>query len=146
MTLPQTNDETGPFVLYNTNTEATLENYRRFAKEFKCQMCGVCCKNQPEGITLLKDDDEHLARLLGISKNEFKKKHTFTHNNHRYMGGPCPFQKDNMCSIHEERMEVCRAFPFNKTVVVNGKSYITVAGCPAGKALLNRLIPGGLKE
>ncbi len=84
---------------------------------FLCTKCGVCCKlddfltagpvkakyqEHPEIHTKLKLLYDELGELVEQSQEKYDNYLMYT---------PCPFLKDNLCSIYEVRPEGCRMFP-----------------------------------
>jgi len=126
---------------YFMNYEATAENIVRFLNEFKCQRCEKsCCQrlDPNDGIILRQGETAILAHGLGMSHRQFKDRYTFVKDGKRFMVAPCPFYSGEIkgCSIHSFRPQVCRQFPFNKSIEVNGKKYMTVnVDCPGGKII-----------
>lgn len=126
---------------YLMKYEATTENIVRFLNEFKCQRCKPsCCQrlDLKDGIALRDGETKLLAEGIGISHRQFKDKYTFVRDNRRFMIAPCPFYSEeiNGCSIHDIRPQVCRQFPFNHSIEVKGKKYMTVnVDCPGGKLI-----------
>jgi len=118
--------------------EATRENGLHFDRLLKCQKCGACCNAKlfTTGALLFPQEVERFAEKAGISKHQFKDRHTYTENGQRFLKLPCLFYKDGGCSIHSDRARVCREFPLNQIVPKNGKMWMTVnMDCPAGKEL-----------
>ena len=79
-----------------------------------------------------------LAYNLNMSHSQFKKQYTFTKYGRRFLVAPCPFYDARIrgCSIHSFRPQVCRQFPFNRSIEVDGKLMMTVnVDCPAGKII-----------
>jgi Fe-S-cluster containining protein len=76
-----------------------------------CSICGLCCKDQL--LTISRKDANIISRKLGIDKREFYEK--YTHYNEETfetaMNMPCPFLKDNRCTIYDYRPEMCKNYP-----------------------------------
>lgn len=119
----------------------TRDNIVRFLNEFECQRCKhSCCQRlDPEdGIILRQGESAMLADRLRISHRQFKDRYTFTKDGSRFLIAPCPFYSAeiNGCSIHSFRPQVCRQFPFNKSIQVGDRLMMTVnVDCPAGKII-----------
>ena len=85
--------------------------------EFKCLCCGDCCKKH--GLYPVTSSDIcRTSKGMGIGIDEFFSRYcTISNNDGRHgmfikgNGLVCPFLKDDMCSIHEFKPEVCRIFP-----------------------------------
>lgn len=116
--------------------EYTLQNYLRFDRKLKCQKCGRCCQGVfSDGSLLYPDEVERLATEAGLSKRQFKDRHTYTKDGQRVLKQPCLFYNDG-CSIYSMRPRVCHQFPLNQPYRKNGKMWMVVnMDCPAGKEL-----------
>lgn len=70
-----------------------------------CTQCANCCRSlQLE----FKGAELHtIANTLGHSLEQFEKKYM----SEGMLNPPCPMLKGNLCSIYENRPEVCRSFP-----------------------------------
>ncbi len=103
---------------------------------FVCHQCGKCCKILSKIVFDPIEKKIYMENLEVISKHvnldelieEFSKK---VDTNHPVML-PCPFLRDNRCSIHPIRPKSCRIFPL-------GKDLDQGIGCP-GLKRLNELI------
>jgi Fe-S-cluster containining protein len=101
--------------------------YRRRGK-FKCLMCSNCCRFRVIPIT-----KEDIKRLEDAGYKDF------------YVGGDevrikringrCMFLKDDRCSVHEKRPDVCRSFPFFRLYGVGYAQKLSF--CPAMEKLKN---------
>lgn len=68
-----------------------------------CKDCGgYCCENIP--IQIFKHEAEYMRTIKPEIK--FKDFQEFF-----YLEAPCPFFKDNQCSIYEKRPMICRSYP-----------------------------------
>ncbi|MDY6788154.1 MAG: YkgJ family cysteine cluster protein [candidate division WOR-3 bacterium] len=77
-----------------------------------CTQCGNCCRHNIP--VLDKKDIERVSACLQLSNDEFTAEylHKFTERDLYIMNRiPCPFLKDNVCSVYEERFESCRIYP-----------------------------------
>jgi len=82
------------------------------SSQIDCQTCGNCCK---EILPVLKENDAiSMARQLKLSINEFKNQYlvkTEDSDGYTFNTNPCPFLKDNRCTVHGFRPEDCRSYP-----------------------------------
>lgn len=100
---------------------------------FVCQQCGKCCKIlskivfDPVEKRIYMEDLEVISKHVNLDGliEEFSKK---VDTKHPVML-PCPFFRDNRCSIHPIRPKSCRIFPL-------GKELDQGIGCPGLKRLM----------
>lgn len=66
----------------------------------RCNACGACCDFPAYGHRLFVTPPEliYLAARLNVDRLE------------PMPGGRCPYQRDNLCTIHEHRFAGCRIF------------------------------------
>ncbi len=93
--------------------------------KFKCICCGECCRkisdenSSAKGLPLFEWEVEKIKKLAADRGIEIgpidlvldKKSEKYFCTGYSLSLEPCPFLKDNKCSIHKERPIVCRAFP-----------------------------------
>ncbi len=75
-----------------------------------CTTCANCCKKMKP--TFSEEDVDRLARRFGFESQQFIKIHlekaeTGSENPWQTRTTPCPFLKDNRCSIYEDRPADC---------------------------------------
>lgn len=80
-----------------------------------CTACANCCKTVSP--TLSDDDIERLSRRLGIERQHLIETYLQptqpgSDNSWQTRTTPCPFLKDNRCSVYEERPADCRGYPY----------------------------------
>jgi Fe-S-cluster containining protein len=89
-------------------------------KDFKCELCGICCKRQ-KIVLLTIYDIFRLSENLGLKPEMFYKKYCMRSDKFDEEArtrlflkaeGGCPFLKGNTCSIHEFKPIVCSQSPF----------------------------------
>lgn len=79
-------------------------------KQIDCTKCANCCKVL--GIVLNELDIERISKHLKLTKEEFISKYLVKNDNElKIKQLPCPFLKDNNCSIYEIRPKTCREYP-----------------------------------
>ncbi len=94
----------------NSTIEGRLRN-------FKCRMCGNCCR--PRGdVRLTAEDVDRLATYLSMDVKDFTARYTRLTDDRRGLTlverqtGECGFLcEDNTCFVHEAKPEQCRSFP-----------------------------------
>lgn len=98
--------------------------------QLDCKGCGgICC--QTINIQLLKPE----AKKLRIIKPDLKLK---DFGEFFYMESPCPFFKDNQCSIYHMRPIICRAYPISIADVKGDQEkfvWYKRVECPNGEQL-----------
>ena len=88
-------------------------------REFKCRMCGACCRIK-DGIVRVSDSEiARIAAFLGMDEAEFIKRETEVAPDRKSLvlksrpDGSCAYlTKDNLCRINPVKTEKCRTFPF----------------------------------
>lgn len=124
---------------YLTLFEPTKEVIEGFLRMFECQRCGLCCTTSMGGIVVRHGDTVTLAKALTMDWKTFEQAHTVFREDERRLPVPCKFYENRGCSVYESRPQVCRQFPFNKSIEIKGKRFLTICGdCPAGKKLAQR--------
>jgi Fe-S-cluster containining protein len=89
-------------------------------EKFICEGCGNCCKKfGPKGLPLFDFEKERalkIAKQLGL-KLDIRPTEIVDGKTVLYgmFSEPCPFLKDNKCSIYDERFLICRQFPIFST-------------------------------
>jgi Fe-S-cluster containining protein len=84
--------------------------YKEISTKIDCKACANCCK---EITPVLDDEDiEKLSGGLGISNAEFKEEYLAEDGDgFKFEIKPCPFLKDNSCSVYAHRPKDCRSYP-----------------------------------
>lgn len=80
-----------------------------------CTSCGRCCKVLKP--TLSEADQLRLAECLVITVGQLKDQYLKYDNDEdepgwRIKDTPCPFLKENKCSVYESRPDDCRGYPY----------------------------------
>jgi uncharacterized protein len=109
----------------------------RVWKTTDCTVCGNCCK---EVSPLLSENEvERLAGHLGMTSSKFASEYLKPAERSEnapwvMRERPCPFLKDNRCSVYEYRPANCREYPYlhkpaftSRTLSMIGR----LAECPA---------------
>lgn len=82
------------------------------SQQIDCTACANCCKTITP--TFKPSDIQRIAKHLSLSNDDFTAK--FLHED-RDVGGltfrtkPCPFVKNNICTVYQHRPRDCRSFP-----------------------------------
>ncbi len=112
--------------------ELKLKNGEIVRIPFVCQQCGKCCRIlskvvfDPVERKLYMEDLEEISKHVNLDAliEELSRKVKAKHP----VKLPCPFFKDNRCSIHPVRPGSCRIFPL-------GEGMDQGIGCPGLKRL-----------
>ena len=88
---------------------------RRVWAGIDCTTCANCCKTVRP--TLSDDDVERLSRRLRMERRQLIQTYlqateTGEDNPWQTRTTPCPFLKDNRCSVYEDRPDDCRGYPY----------------------------------
>jgi uncharacterized protein len=114
-----------------------FETEEKVWKMIDCTTCANCCREVSP--TLSESDVERLALHFGMSNSEFASKYLnraeSTADNPWIMRErPCPFLKDNRCSVYDHRPANCRDYPYlhkpdftERTLIMIGR----ISECPA---------------
>ena len=90
--------------------------------DFKCRMCGACCRIK-DGIVRVSDVEiARIAAFLGMAEAEFIERETEVAPDRKSLilksrpDGSCAYlTEDNLCRINPVKPEKCRTFPFEWT-------------------------------
>lgn len=96
---------------------------QKIAKEVEekidCTACANCCKEKE--IIVNEKDIERLSKKLKLSREEFETKYLVKNQDDKFIfnKSPCPFLKDDRCTVYDIRPEYCRSYPhFQKRSLV----------------------------
>lgn len=89
------------------------ETLREVSTGIDCTQCGNCCREmQP---VLIPADIKRLARETGLGPKDFTARYLKNapagHSGMIFKSRPCPFLKDNRCSVYEARPRDCKSYP-----------------------------------
>ena len=90
--------------------------------DFKCRMCGACCRIK-DGIVRVSDAEiARIAAFLGMGETEFIERETEVAPDRKSLilksrpDGACAYlTDDNLCRINPVKPDKCRTFPFEWT-------------------------------
>ncbi|MGD9411898.1 MAG: YkgJ family cysteine cluster protein [Desulfobacterales bacterium] len=88
------------------------ELYQKISSEIDCTICANCCKEVKP--LLDQEDIKKCCEGLKVSVSQFKKKYLKSdkeEGNFVFKEKPCPFLKNNLCSIYPHRPKDCESFP-----------------------------------
>jgi len=100
------------------------ETTRHVWASFDCARCANCCKELTRTVT--DEEAGRLAARLALTPEEFRRRYLQGQADPeeagndeeqddvrwRMRGKPCPFLKDNRCTVYEDRPEQCRKYPY----------------------------------
>jgi hypothetical protein len=95
--------------------ERVFELTRRVWAGIDCTACANCCKHINP--TFSEDEVDRLARRLGMERQQFidaylQATEAGRDNPWKTRTTPCPFLKDNRCSVYEDRPGDCSGYPY----------------------------------
>lgn len=100
---------------------------------FDCQMCGRCCRNRSEAITLTGADIFYIAKELGITPLKVMQKYTVwsigpnskmpIFSLFEKASGACALLHNSKCSVHKSKPVVCAIYPLGRILEKGGTSY-----------------------
>jgi Fe-S-cluster containining protein len=104
---------------------------------FDCTRCGDCCKGFG-GTYLTQKDVDAISRFLGITAEALLIRFTQLSGDRPVIAqqkdGYCVFW-DKLCSIHPVKPEMCRRWPFIRSVLVDVANWQAMAAsCPGMNA------------
>jgi uncharacterized protein len=106
---------------------------------FACAQCGNCCSGAPGYVWVTAEEQERIARTLGLKDGRLPTKYLrrvgFRHSLTERPDGDCVFlERDGasaVCQIHEVRPLKCRTWPFWKINLKSAEHWAAVAEtCP----------------
>lgn len=83
----------------------------KFSSEIDCKTCANCCARISP--ILRNDDIDQISKLLRIKPSVFIKTYLYEDEDKDlvFKDSPCPFLKNNECSIYEDRPSDCKSYP-----------------------------------
>lgn len=86
------------------------------APVFACRLCGQCCRGKG-GIVLRQSDQARLAAFFNMPVNSFLERYTESRGAKLHISvgpdGYCTFfDSQKLCTVHQARPDICRAWPF----------------------------------
>ena len=88
---------------------------RRVWAEIDCTKCANCCREVHP--TFSEEEVDRLARRLAMTRQQFidaylQRSEPGNDNPWTTRTRPCPFLKDNLCSVYEDRPADCSGYPY----------------------------------
>jgi len=100
---------------------------------FDCRLCGDCCKGYG-GTYVTREDIEAISRYIGTDPRKFVAEYCQYSGNRPVLAqrddGYCIFW-ERLCSIHPVKPQMCKRWPFLKSLLVDPQNWQIMAGsCP----------------
>lgn len=115
-------------------------------RDINCLDCAACCKNYSPRFKT--PDIKRISKHLRMKEGAFIERYLRLDEDGDYVvqSHPCPFlDKDNSCTIYEERPSDCRRFPYTDEDVLLKRPALTLKNatfCPAVYVVMERLMGG----
>lgn len=92
-------------------------------EQIDCRKCANCCASMR--LQLTASDCARLARIMGLTTDEFRRQHTERGRDGLwYMKQhPCMFLNDRLCTIYPDRPSRCRGYPYLHTNVLDDMAW-----------------------
>jgi len=92
-----------------------FETTRRVWAGIDCTACANCCREMRP--TFSEEEIDRVACHLGIERQQFietylERSESNSEKPWQPRAIPCPFLKDNLCSVYEERPAECSGYPY----------------------------------
>ena len=92
-----------------------FETTRRVWARTDCTSCANCCRDVKPSFS--EGEVDRLARRLGMKRQQFidtylEPTEAYSENPWQTRTKPCPFLKDNLCSVYEDRPADCSGYPY----------------------------------
>ena len=98
----------------NEMDQQVFETTRRVWAGIDCTACANCCREVRP--TFGEEDVKRLAGRLGVSRQHFidayLQRTEDATNPWETRTTPCPFLRDNRCSVYEDRPADCKGYPY----------------------------------
>ena len=112
---------------------------------FACRLCGDCCKGYG-GTYVTREDIEAISRYIGTDSRKFVAEYCQMSGKKPVLAqrtdGYCIFW-DKLCTIHPVKPQMCRRWPFLKSVLVDSANWQIMANsCPG----IHTDVPVGILE
>lgn len=112
--------------------------YRTISSQIDCQICGNCCR---EILPILKKKDIiDMASGLKMSVDKFKKQYLEKceiEEGYSFNNNPCPFLKDNRCTVHGFRPDDCHSYPHLDKINFVSRTISVIKNCSVCPIVFN---------
>ena len=95
--------------------QRVFETTRRVWAGIDCTICANCCREMKP--TFSEPEVDRVARRLGMERRRFvdaylERSEGDSSNPWRVRTAPCPFLKNKLCSIYQDRPAECSGYPY----------------------------------
>jgi Fe-S-cluster containining protein len=95
--------------------QRVFETTKRVWAGIDCTTCANCCREVKP--TFSEEEVDRVARCLGMERQQFIERYlehseADSENPWQTRATPCPFLKDNLCSVYEDRPADCSGYPY----------------------------------
>ncbi|HWZ42483.1 MAG TPA: YkgJ family cysteine cluster protein [Candidatus Saccharimonadales bacterium] len=95
--------------------ELVFETTRRVWAGIDCTACANCCREVKPSFS--EEEVDRVARRLGMERQQFidiylERADALSDNPWQTRTTPCPFLKNNLCSVYEDRPGDCSGYPY----------------------------------
>ncbi|MGA7925445.1 MAG: YkgJ family cysteine cluster protein [Candidatus Sulfotelmatobacter sp.] len=95
--------------------QRVFETTRRVWAGIDCTTCGNCCREMNPSFS--EEEVDRVAQRLGMERQQFietylERSEAGREKLWQTRATPCPFLKDNLCSIYEHRPADCSGYPY----------------------------------
>jgi Fe-S-cluster containining protein len=95
--------------------QLVFETTRSVWADIDCTTCANCCREMKP--TFSEEEVNRVARRLGMERRQFIERYlerceAGSENPWQTRATPCPFLKDNLCSVYEDRPADCSGYPY----------------------------------
>jgi Fe-S-cluster containining protein len=95
--------------------QRVFETTRRVWAGIECTTCANCCREMKP--TFSEEEVDRVARRLGMKRQQFietylEHSEADSENPWQTRTTPCPFLKNNLCSVYEDRPAECSGYPY----------------------------------
>ena len=95
--------------------QRVFETTRRVWAGIDCTTCANCCREVKP--TFSEEEVNRVARRIGMERRRFierylERSEACSENPWQTRTTPCPFLKDNLCSVYEDRPADCSGYPY----------------------------------
>jgi len=91
--------------------------------EGRCKQCGRCCRTFTDWIMKPTEEMRKILEMRGIKVRDIDDMTSAVIVETK----PCIYLKNNKCKIYNSRPELCRTYPSDKNLILDGCGYREVS-------------------